>query len=252
MLVDAFPHSDGGAFMNIEFDSFVDRLSAAAFLDETSRNAIRGSFSDVLTVGSNAEILSQDSGQASLHVLLEGWAYRYDLLPDGKRHISALYLPGDLCDVDGLHARPIDRGIAALTVCRVARLSRAAVLAAMDEFPQVTKAFLHLAINETLVLARWNRLLGFQTAHERMAHLFCELFCRLKVTAETVREGDIELPLSQSELADVLGLSAVHVNRVLQDLRHDKMVRVAKGRLHVLDWERLAALARFEPDYIPR
>ena len=136
-----------------------------------------------------------------------------------------------------------------LTRCRVAILSRPALKAAIERTPNLGRALLALALHENAMLTRRNVSLGRRTAREQVASLLCELVTRLADASGGTRATRHTLPLTQAELADVLGLSAVHVNRVLQGLRADGLVRLASGKLEMLDWAGLVAAAAFQPDH---
>jgi len=236
--------------MHALMQTFFDRLSTKVGLDETESAAIASCCSEVISVGADIEIIPQGSEPDRLHLLLEGWAYRYVLLPDGRRHISTLLLAGDFCDLDALRVKRLKFGVATLGACRIAGLSRTALHGVMERHPRVAQAFLSLAIAENEVLTRWNLSLGRQTAKERLAFLFCELVFRLLGSDHSDPESKIVFPINQSELGDVLGLSTVHVNRVLQDLRARKLIELCSDELRILDWKGLASLAYFAASYL--
>jgi CRP-like cAMP-binding protein len=196
-----------------------------------------------------ADRVPEGDGTDRLHVVLDGWACRYRMPGDGRRQFPALLVPGDICDLDGFLLRRVHYGIAALTPCTVATLAHARLRAIMDESPAIRDVFWWLTFVENSVSVEWTTGLGRRSATERLAHLLCELLVRLATVGLTEDNG-YALPLTQEELADALGVSTVHVNRTLQELRALGLIRLEGRRLTVHDWEGLKDLSGFSPDYL--
>lgn len=223
---------------------FLNRLRAMSRLGNSEMDAVEGACRDVIRLEADTDLVREGEPAEHVHVLLEGWACRYVLLPEGGRQIPALLLPGDVADLDALLAQRRPYAVATLTACEVAVLSCQAVHAAMAQYPALGAALLMGALHENVIMTHRNVSLGRQSARERVAHLLCELANRLSDDDATTK-GAYALPLTQAELGDVLGLSTVHVNRVLQSLRADALIRVANRRLEVLDWNGLGQVAGF-------
>lgn len=226
-------------------DSFLRRPKAFALVDVSDWNELTATCSGVVEVDADTDLVREGARPDRLHVVLEGWACRYLLVRDGRRQIPALVLPGDVADLDALGCERLEFSVSTLTPCRVARLSRSALQSAIDRTPGLARAFLALAIQENGVLIRRTVSLGRRTAREQVAHFLCELVTRLNWDADPAAYVKRILPLTQAELADVLGLSTVHVNRVLQRLRADGLARLAGERLEIVDWTGLAAVGEF-------
>lgn len=173
--------------------------------------------------------------------VLEGLAIRHQELGDGRRQILAILLPGDLCAADS---------VTSLTRVRVARIERADLDAIQRNHPAIAQALRRAAeISEAIVCA-WMVNLGQRRAHERVAHLFCELACRMQ-GADLLRAGCMfDLPLTQQALGCALGLTSVHINRVLQRLRAEALLEFRSGVVRIRDLVRLQALAGFDPAYL--
>lgn len=186
----------------------------------------------------------------SLHLILEGWACRYVLLPDGRRQITELYLPGDLCDTDWLQGRiPGSPGVAMTALTTIA-MSRTAVEMACEQDQRVRSSIWHDALEKMERRERWIVTLGRKTAVERIAHLFCDIVVRMRQVG--LARGDrCALPLTQGDIADHTGLTPVHVNRVLQQLRKQGLIRLQHRELRIADFASLARLALFE-EPVPR
>lgn len=185
----------------------------------------------------------------SYHVLLEGWAARYKVLPDGRRQIPALLLPGDVCDLDGLMLDSVHAGVCAITPCTMAVLPHDRFRSLVNQAPALRDAFWWLGSVENAVSTEWSVGLGRRSADERLGHLLCELFFRLWTVGLSTEAGYM-LPLTQAELADVLGLSTVHVNRVLKTLRAQGVIAFKDRWLTILDYKALKEIGSFDPDYL--
>jgi CRP-like cAMP-binding protein len=153
-----------------------------------------------------------------VHLILDGFACRYKVLPEGTRSIVAYLLPGDMCDWHAFILKEMDHSVATLSPCQVVAIPRSTVLEVTDKYPAITRALWWIALVDEAVLREWIVSLSRRSADQAIAHLFCELLVRLEAVGLRVANG-FEFPVTQSDLADTVGLSAVRVNRVLQELR---------------------------------
>lgn len=193
---------------------------------------------DLLLPGADAEVA---------HLLLAGHAGRYRMLRDGRRQITAILVPGDLCDLGALLANHAAYAVSTLTRCTVGEIPLAQIAA----LPSRDLAdILHRRLRRDEAIAReWIVSLGRRVGIERMAHLLCEL--RWRLAAVGLADADsFEMRITQSDLADALGLTSVHVNRVLKCLRDTQLIRLKCGRLTLLDRPRLERMAQFDPVYL--
>lgn len=184
-------------------------------------------------------------GEAELvRFVRSGWLVRSRLLPDGRRQVMELLLPGD-----HLPGRPAYRSdqLSALSRCEVVSVPFAAVQDARDRSPELHAVLAAAEERRAAILNERIVVLGQRTALERTAHIFCEMVHRL---GEGEPVGACELPMVQADLADLLGLSVVHTNRTLQTLRQLSLVQVGRGWLQVVDAGALAKVAGFTPDYL--
>lgn len=221
----------------------------SANLDATDRDALARACGDVRTVKAGTDLLRQDATPNALHILLDGWAARYIIMEEGSRFIPALAVPGDICDLDALRFDRLDYGVMMLSAGTVAVLPRQRVDALFASNPAIADAFWSLALAENSVLTAWAALIGRRSASQRIAHLLCELLVRLTVVGKADGHG-YDLPLTQSDIADATGLTAVHVNRTLQSLRSMNLVSVQQRWVTINDWAALCAFCGFRPDYL--
>lgn len=182
-------------------------------------------------------------------VMLEGWACRYKILPDGGRQIMAFMLPGDFCDIHIAVLEEMDHSIVTLTKSRVASLPRQQMEALVEARPAITRAFWWSQLVDQGVLRAWIVSMGRRKSMERVAHLMCELYIRMR-NIGLATDDQCEMPLTQIVLADAVGLTPVHVNRVLKQLRVGKVMELRAGSLTILDAAKLARIAGFDDNYL--
>lgn len=170
------------------------------------------------------------------------------MLEDGTRHILAYLVPGDFCNVHVFILKEMDHGIAAVSRCKVMDIPRGQVLE-MTERPALSRALWWSSLVDEAMLREWLVNIGARPAEQRVAHLFSELLLRLRAVG-LVEDNRYELPVTQQDLAETLGLSSVHVNRVLQRLRADGLIALKGGSLLIPDVGRLRALSGYNPNYL--
>lgn len=182
-------------------------------------------------------------------LLLDGIAARYKMLGGGRRQISALHIAGDFVDLHSFLLKQMDHGVAALTACTIAQVPHETLKEITETSPHLTRMLWLSTLIDGAIHREWITNMGRRPALERTAHLICELFKRLEAVGRT--DGfSFRFPLTQAELGDALGLSLVHVNRVVQGLRNQGLV-IWEGRvLTIPDWERLCEMAEFDSTYL--
>jgi CRP-like cAMP-binding protein len=195
------------------------------------------------------DIVEDGSSPAFTTVLLEGFACRYKLLQTGRRQILAFQIPGDLVDIYSYVLPRMDHAIGALTRCTVAPISHAELDRVTERFPNLTHLLWRDSLVDASIVRTWLTGVGRRTAASRTAHLLCELHHRLKVVGQ-VNESRFQLPVTQGDIADALGLSAVHVNRTLKKLRAQKLITVNGQFVTISNGESLRAVAGFDPSYL--
>lgn len=201
---------------------------------------------------SGAELIFARDNNRPVRIILEGWACRHRELKDGGRQITAFLFPGDLGSTWTPLEGRVDHGVRTLTACRVLVAHRDR-LADLSRRNPVLGARVRRAMAADLsILNNWLVNLGQRKAPERLAHLLCELGLRLEMSAECAGTADPFIPLTQQELADALGMTSVHVNRVVQKLRGQGLLEIRKGALILRDLATLAEFCDFEPDYLRR
>jgi CRP-like cAMP-binding protein len=196
-----------------------------------------------------AEIVREGEAPQHLYLILTGWACRYKQLEDGRRQILNFLLPGDLCDLNIFILRQMDHSIAAITPVTVSELSSDSVEKMTSDHGRITQALWWDSLVSVAIQREWTVNVGQRSAFERMAHLFCELFVRLAAVG-LAKGQSCDFPLTQTDLAQATGLSAVHVNRTLQELRAAGLIVLRDKTLVIADLEALKNIAMFNPNYL--
>lgn len=197
------------------------------------------------------DIIREGDPPGPVFVVLDGWACRYKILPNGGRQILAFLIPGDCCDLHAGMLAEMDHGVQALTDSRIAVIPREEMDAVMSANPAVARAMYIAQLVDEGVLRTWIISMGRRTSAERVAHLMCELYLRVAEPAD-VETAEAAIPLSQVVLADALGLTPVHINRVLQELRRLGAMDLRRGQLIILDPVKLVQVAGFDENYLHR
>lgn len=195
------------------------------------------------------EMIYQGEKDASAFILASGWAYSYKLLASGERQIVDFQVPGDFLGLRSILFRTSDHNIEAITRIEASEVLVSDILDAFSHAPRLATAILWAASRDEAMVVEHLVNLGRRSAEERVAHLFLELGTRLKLVGLGDENG-FDCPLTQYHLADALGLSAVHVNRVLRNLREDGLVTFQKARVVFHDFEGLKALSGFDTGYL--
>ena len=195
------------------------------------------------------ELIHEGQANASAFILSEGWACSYKLLPDGERQIVDFQIPGDFLGLRSILFRTSDHSIEAVTRIEATEVLAADILDAFAQAPRLATAVLWAASRDEAMVVEHLVNLGRRSAEERMAHFLLELGARLALVGVGDRTG-FDCPLTQYHLADALGLSAVHVNRVLRHLREEGLVTFRNGRVAFDDFPRLKTVGGFDTAYL--
>jgi CRP-like cAMP-binding protein len=191
----------------------------------------------------------QGQADQSAFILADGWVCSYKLLPGGTRQIIDFQIPGDFLGLRSVLFRTADHNVEPITRVEASEVMASDLLNAFAQTPRLATAVLWAASRDEAMVVEHLVSLGRRNALERTAHFFLELGARLKLVGLGSRAG-YACPLSQYMLADALGLSAVHVNRVLRQLRDEGLMTFQRKQVTFEDFDRLARLADFDSAYL--
>ncbi|RYB07799.1 Crp/Fnr family transcriptional regulator [Lichenibacterium ramalinae] len=204
---------------------------------------------DAVCVGPDCDMVREGDPCDSVLAVLRGFACRYRLLPGGQRQITAYLIPGDLFGLQDGAMRAATSTIGTLTPCAVAQIPRDAFLDLARRRPAIDRALRLATVTDEAILQEWLVNVGRRTAYQRIGHLLCELLVRMRAIG-AAQGHSYDLPLTQYDIGDTTALSVVHVNRTLQQLRGEGLIRWDRRRVDIPNPERLAAASMFDPAYL--
>ena len=227
----------------------IRKLEGYGQLSDEERRAVEEAPSRIEDYGPREEMIREGDTPGEICLMLEGFSCRYRLLPNGARQILSLQLPGDFCDLHSFLLKTMDHSIAAVPTCKVAKISHDRIYEITERFPRLTRALWWDVAIDGAIFREWMVSMGRRSAYQQMAHLICELLLRLRSVGLT-DDDSYDMPPTQTELGDALGLSTVHVNRVLQELRGNGLITLEGKRLTIIDLDGLKKAAGFTPGYL--
>lgn len=228
---------------------FIVKLRKSNALREEDLATIERCMGPPRRLAARTDIVSEGDRPGTCLVLIEGLVGRYKQLKNGRRQILSFQVPGDFVDLHSFVLGRLDHSMAALCACRIAPISHSAMQEILNEHPRISLAFLRESMIDAAVFRDWVVNLGQRPGYGRLAHAFCELVCRLRAVGQ-MKGDSFHFPVTQEELGQAVGLSAVHVNRVMQRLKANGLVTHQAGQLIIEDWEGLQRAGDFEPSYL--
>lgn len=225
------------------------KLRARDVISPEEEEAIRDTIAEVEEVPARKTVVKRGETLNRSVLLIEGLMCRYKDLRNGRRQITALHVAGDFLDLHGFTLKHLDHDVMSLSPCKVAFASHERLTRITETYPHLTRLLWFSTNLDAAIHREWELSLGQRTGAVRAAHLICELHTRLQIVG-LVREHDFELPINQTELGECLGLTVVHTNRVLKELRERGLAHFKKAVVTIHDMDRLKAFAEFDPTYL--
>lgn len=230
---------------------FVEKLQGFGRLGAEDISALLSATTGPRHVAPRTDLIREGDRPGPVFVVLNGWACRYKILPNGTRQILAYLMPGDSCDLHIGLLHEMDHSIQTVTDAVVATIDRQLMDTIMDRHPEIAKAMYIAQLVDEGTMRAWITSMGRRSSIERVAHLMCELYLRARNIGIT-KDGHFALPLSQTLLADSLGMTAVHLNRVLRELKKTGSMTLQRGSLTITDPIALMQVAGFDENYLHR
>ncbi|MCP3373625.1 Crp/Fnr family transcriptional regulator [Bradyrhizobium cajani] len=228
----------------------IRRLNALRPLSTEARTALEYALLEGLQrAGSAEDLISEGDPVDSVRLVLSGWLCRYKTLEDGRRQIVNFIFPGESCDAHAFLLSVMDHSIAAMTQVVYSEIKRARFEALVAGDRSLAEAFWCETLVNNAIQREWAINLGRRVALERVAHLFCEIFERLRPVG-MVEGNSCIMPVTQMDLADATGLSVVHLNRTVQELRSSGLIVLRERTLTINDLDALKDAALFSPSYL--
>lgn len=230
-------------------DVHLRKLRARDDINAEEEQAIRDLVAQVIEIPEDRTFVRHGEELHQSTLLLDGWLARAKDLPSGQRQIAEIHVPGDFADLHGFTLKRLDHDLVSITRCRLALVPHDRLVTLTERFPHLTRVYWFSTNLDAAIHREWTLSLGRRSAISRMAHLFCELNVRLGIVGQSANES-YDFPLTQIELGECLGLTAVHVNRTLQELRRMRLVELQNRRVTILDPAGLKGVAEFDPAYL--
>jgi CRP-like cAMP-binding protein len=218
-------------------------------LDAREVSALAESISQTTEYQAGHDVVREHEYATQSNLLIAGWCYRYSDLPDGRRQTLALHMGGDFVDLHSFQLKRMDHSVRTLTPCTVAAVPHENLTRITESFPHLTRQLWYSTLIDAAIMRRWMVSLGQRSALENMAHLFCEIYYRASLV-NLVADDAFHFPLTQAEIGEALGISAVHSNRVLQQLRAQGLIASSGRTVKILDLRALERAAAFDPTYL--
>lgn len=230
-------------------EKLLQRLRRFDTVSASEEKALRDAASETVQFDRYRTIVRAKEEQQASNLLLEGLVHRYKDLSNGSRQSLEISVPGDFVDLHSLLMKRLDHHIGALTNCRLLLFPHERLKTLVSEYDHLGRLLWLSTMIDASIHREWIVSLGLRTAKSRIAHLFCELKVRFE-TVGMAEESAYELPLTQEDLGELLGLTSIHINRSLRDLREQGVVTFAKKVVQIANWEELKAVAEFDPFYL--
>lgn len=225
-------------------DGWIRGIERATPLLDTEKEAMRKTPLQVRTIEGHVDVVRDGERPTQCCIVVEGLCWRYKMTPNGSRQVLSLHIPGEMPDLQSLHLSLMDHTLGTVTRTRMAFCAHQNLRELVRRFPRLSDAFWRYTLLDAAIFRQWLIGLGARTAYQRIAHLICEM---------AIRQGSkdlVTLPLTQAELGDAVGLSAVHVNRSLRDLREAGLAVLDRGVVQVLNFDGLKTVGDFDPSYL--
>lgn len=225
------------------------KLRARDAVAPEEEEALLGAMGEVEDVPARKTVVKRGETLNRSMLLVEGLMCRFKDLRSGRRQITALHVAGDFLDLHGFTLKHLDHDVMALAPCRIALFPHDRLTRITEERPHLTRLLWFSTNLDAAIHREWELSLGQRTGPSKAAHLLCELYTRLQIVG-LIGEGRFDLPMNQTEFGECLGLTVVHTNRVLRELRERGLAHFRNGKVRIYDMERLRAFAEFDPTYL--
>ncbi len=232
-----------------EHNPLIRKLDSIFTLTDDERQALVSLSMQVLALKENQDIVREGDRPSRSCLVLSGFACAYKLTAGGKRQIVSFTIPGDIPDLQSLHLKVLDTGVSTISPCTVGFIQHEHLHDLCERYSRITAAFWRETLVDAAIFREWVTNVGRREGYQRMAHILCELLVRLRAVG-LAEDHTCDLPITQSEFADALGMTTVHVNRIMQQLRGAGLIQTQGMRLTIPDWERLKEAGEFDATYL--
>jgi CRP-like cAMP-binding protein len=227
----------------------VRKLESVARLSDAEKAALLALPVTVRQMRADHDIVRDRDRPTQSCLVIEGWLCRYKVLESGTRQIFSFHIAGDVPDLQSLFLNTMDHNLGSLVQTTVAFIPHDSIRTLIRNFPRVGELLWRDTLIDAAIFREWIVGMGRRAAPSRIAHVLCELFVKMRAVGLT-RGYTCDFPVTQTVLADALGLSTVHVNRSLMELRGKGLITLERHTLKILKWDELQDEGGFDPLYL--
>jgi CRP-like cAMP-binding protein len=227
----------------------IAKLEIILTLSDDERDTLLNLPIQVTAIRADQDVVREGDRPTRCFAILEGFACSFKQTGEGKRQIMGFYIPGDMPDLQSLHLKTLDHTIGTISPCTVGFIQHEVVRELCRRHPRIGDALWRETLVDAAIFREWVVNVGRRDARARIAHVLCEMLVRLRAVG-LAQDHSCQLPITQIEFADATGISGVHVNRVVQDLRSKGLIILKGNTLTVPDWEKLKEAGDFDATYL--
>jgi CRP-like cAMP-binding protein len=232
-----------------DHNPLIRKLESVFTLTDDERQALETLPMQVIVIKDDQDIVRMGDRPSRSCLILSGFAATYKVTAGGKRQIVSFAIAGDIPDLQSLHLKTLDTSIATISTCRVGFIPHEALRDICIRYPRIGAAFWRETLIDAAIFREWVMNVGQREAYQRMAHVLCELLVKLRAVG-LAEDHACDLPITQAEFADAMGITTVHVNRVLQQMRADGLIESKGTQIKIPDWGKLKQVGEFDPTYL--
>src|SRR5215218_5848467 len=233
----------------LPYTKFVRRLESILTLSDEDIRLLSEMPTTVRSYRTDQDIVREGDSPSQCCLLLDGFLYRHKIANGSSRQIMSFHVPGDIPDLHSLHLSRMDHNLTSLGPTVVAFVPHSYFREILPRSQRLTHALWRETLVDSAVFREWVVNVGAREAIARVAHLLCEIKLRLQIVG-LVRDSTFTLPARQADIADACGITAVHTNRVVQELRAKGLIEWEGKCVTILRWDELAKIGDFSAEYL--
>jgi CRP-like cAMP-binding protein len=224
-------------------------LRADTSLSEDDLKAIKALPIDLKEVEADSPIVSEGDRPSHCCLMVTGFSIRSKVASTGRRQILSFHIPGDIPDLQSLFLGKMDHDLGTISPATLGFIKHTALDRLVTDSPTIARALWRETLIDAAIFREWIVNMGARPGPARMAHLMAELRERMASVGLT-SDGEFPFPVTQAELADALGMSSVHVNRILQTYRAQRILDLQRNNIHIANYEKIVSAGGFDPAYL--
>lgn len=241
--------ADGSASVEELLQPFFRKIQLRDELGAEEQRAIAAAADQRVNFAAGEDLVREGDRPHRSMLVTNGFTCRYRMVNAGERQLTALHLPGDFVDLHSFLLKEMDHSVGALTECSIITFPHERLVKVTERFPHLTRLLWLLTLLDGAIHREWLVGMGRLSAPQRTAHLICETYRRLQAIG-LATGNHFSFPVTQAALADAVGISTVHINRVLQELRQLELIVWDGGVMEIPNWPALARTGEFDDRYL--